>query len=237
MGSKSRIAKYIVPILQCEIDNSQPSAYIEPMVGGANVIDKINYPVRLGLDNNKYLITLLSNPDRVSTLSLEPIKREEYNRVRTIYRAGNPNQEEDDWYIAAVGFFGSYNGRFFDGGYGICPPRNNWKERIQNFSKQIPKLKQIDFAYCSYQDLPDISNCVIYCDPPYAQMRGYDSAKQFNYDQFWNWVRKVSQNNKVFVSETQAPDDFETIWEQEIVYCVNNTRRKSAVEKLFKLRQ
>lgn len=34
MGSKSRIAKYIVPIIQSYIDNNNINTYIEPFVGG-----------------------------------------------------------------------------------------------------------------------------------------------------------------------------------------------------------
>lgn len=41
MGSKSRIAKDIVPIIQSYINNNDIDMYIEPFVGGANVIDKI----------------------------------------------------------------------------------------------------------------------------------------------------------------------------------------------------
>lgn len=35
MGSKSRITKYIVPILQDIIDKNNITTYIEPFVGGA----------------------------------------------------------------------------------------------------------------------------------------------------------------------------------------------------------
>ena len=40
MGSKNRISKYIVPIIQSYI-NDNTNCYIEPFVGGANMIDKI----------------------------------------------------------------------------------------------------------------------------------------------------------------------------------------------------
>ena len=40
MGSKSKYAKYIVPILQKTIDDNNISTYIECFVGGANIIDK-----------------------------------------------------------------------------------------------------------------------------------------------------------------------------------------------------
>ena len=41
MGSKSRIAKDIVPIIQKCINDNNIQVYIEPFVGGANIIDKI----------------------------------------------------------------------------------------------------------------------------------------------------------------------------------------------------
>ena len=41
MGSKSRIAKDIVPIIQKCINDNNIDIYIEPFVGGANIIDKI----------------------------------------------------------------------------------------------------------------------------------------------------------------------------------------------------
>ena len=56
MGSKSRIAKYIVPIIQRYIDDNNIEYYWEPFVGGANVIDKICCKHKIGSDKNKYLI-------------------------------------------------------------------------------------------------------------------------------------------------------------------------------------
>lgn len=59
MGSKSRIAKDIVPIIQNYIDNTDTAeTYWEPFVGGANIIDKIKCQYRIGSDLNKYLIAL-----------------------------------------------------------------------------------------------------------------------------------------------------------------------------------
>lgn len=40
-GSKNKLAKYIVPIIQSYIDNNNVQAYIELFGGGANIIDKI----------------------------------------------------------------------------------------------------------------------------------------------------------------------------------------------------
>lgn len=59
MGSKAKITKYIVPIIQSKIDASGARYYIEPFAGGCNVIDKIKAPYRIASDQNEYLIALL----------------------------------------------------------------------------------------------------------------------------------------------------------------------------------
>lgn len=41
VGSKNRLAKQLAPIIQSYIDTSNCKGYIEPFVGGANMIDKI----------------------------------------------------------------------------------------------------------------------------------------------------------------------------------------------------
>lgn len=61
VGSKARIAKYIVPIIQHYVDTTQCKLYIEPFVGGANIITNIKHPKRWGFDNSRPLIQLLNH--------------------------------------------------------------------------------------------------------------------------------------------------------------------------------
>lgn len=42
MGSKNRIAKELIPIIESYI-TSDTKGYLEPFVGGANMIDKIKF--------------------------------------------------------------------------------------------------------------------------------------------------------------------------------------------------
>ena len=56
VGSKNRISKYIVPIIQDYIDKNNISVYYEPFVGGANLIDKIKCKNRIGNDAHRELI-------------------------------------------------------------------------------------------------------------------------------------------------------------------------------------
>lgn len=59
MGSKAKVARYIVPIIQEQIERSGYETYLEPFCGGCNVIDKIEAPQRIASDCNKYLIALM----------------------------------------------------------------------------------------------------------------------------------------------------------------------------------
>lgn len=56
MGSKARIVKYILPIILKERKECQ--WYVEPFVGGANMIDKVSGN-RIGADSNPHLIEAL----------------------------------------------------------------------------------------------------------------------------------------------------------------------------------
>jgi len=52
---------------------------------------------------------------------------------------------------------------------------------------------------------------------------------------FWEWCREKSlEGHTVFISEYNAPDDFEAVWEKEIPSSLTrNTGAKHGVEKLF----
>jgi len=57
MGSKNRLAKDLLPIITADLKPNQ--WYVEPFVGGCNMIDKVNHSLKIGSDINKYLIALL----------------------------------------------------------------------------------------------------------------------------------------------------------------------------------
>lgn len=57
MGSKARIAKDISPIINGLIKKYGIQLYIEPFVGGANMIEHIQCERKIGIDNNVYLIS------------------------------------------------------------------------------------------------------------------------------------------------------------------------------------
>lgn len=239
MGSKARIAKYIVPILQECIDSNNVNIYIEPFVGGANIIDKIKCKWRMGNDINKYLIALLRRARSQEPL-LESVTREEYNKARLAYNFGDIFMY-DDWKIGNIGFLASYNGRWFDGGFaqaGYEKTKNGsryrdyYRETKNNLEKQRKNLQGVHFTCKDYTQI-DSYDAVIYCDPPYANTKQFANAKNFDYERFWNWVRERSQDNYVFVSELNAPSDFIPIWEHSVSRSIKAKDKSRATEKLF----
>ena len=64
MGSKNRIAKHLIPIMIAEADKHGITTWVEPFVGGANLIDKVPTRFkRIGYDINA------SNTGKRDTLS------------------------------------------------------------------------------------------------------------------------------------------------------------------------
>lgn len=239
MGSKSRIAKDIIPIIQGYIDRNGIETYIEPFVGGANVIDKIRCKTRVGSDKNKYLIALLQRVASGETL-LESVPRELYSKVRAEYEKGT----YDDWFVGNVGFIASYNGRWFDGGYAPAGYektksgeryRDYYQESKRNIMSQANDIKDIEFSVKDYMEYKP-AGCLIYCDPPYQGTKQYQNSFDFDHGLFWETVRKWSKDNIVIVSELNAPNDFDCIWEKSVSRTIKSTDKTRALEKMFMLR-
>lgn len=237
MGSKSRIAKQLAPIIQAYIYEFEATTYIEPFVGGANMIDKIKCETKIGYDKSKELIALLTHAKN-STGYPDDIPKELYNKVRTSYN--NNDDTYTDTEKGIVGFLASCKGRFFDGGYSGTRTgkdgkvRNYYDEAKRNLIKQSPLLKDtLFFSVNTYKDIEIPNGSVVYCDPPYKDTKQYGTSKGFSHDEFWQWVRDISKHCVVLVSELQAPDDFECIWQQDLKIAMNNDTSKINTERLY----
>jgi DNA adenine methylase len=236
MGSKARIAKHIVPIIQSYIDASEKKIYWEPFCGGCNVMEHIVADTKIGSDKQQYLIALLQNLDKLDTLP-EFVDKAHYTSVKICYNTSG--SEFEPWYIGAIGFLASYNGKFFDGGYGGVETsksgkvRNRYDEAKRNLLRQKDGLSDVQFHHWDYEDAPLVSGAVIYCDPPYRGTTQYESSRDFDHDDFWAWVRKISNDNVVIVSEQSAPPDMKCIWEAPVTRVLAREKRFQATEKLY----
>ena len=239
MGGKSKIARGIVGILQWYINTLWIDTYIEPFVGGCNIIDKIECKNRYGSDSNPYLIALLERVQSRKHL-YENVSKELYDKARESYYKCDNTME--DWELGNIGFLASFNGKFFDGGYATntyekvgntLRYRDYYRESKDNLLRQQENLQGVCFSCGDYKQWLGVKNSVIYCDPPYKNTEAYVNSKDFDYEEFWGVMRELSKDNYVFVSELEAPEDFICVWQKEIVYTINAKKKKKVVEKLF----
>ena len=86
MGSKAKYAQYIVPILQKCIDDNNVTLYIEPFVGGANIIDKIKCENRFGFDRSDTLIALLQTAANDFDDVMKDGNRELWDKVKRMLK-------------------------------------------------------------------------------------------------------------------------------------------------------
>ena len=231
MGSKNRIAKEILPIM---LKEREERVWVEPFVGGANMIDKVQGQ-RIGADINPYLIdALIAIRD-----SVDDLPKNNHEFTESDYKQLRKN--DDYKYKGYAGFAFSYGGKWL-GGWSrtdktSIKQRDYVAESYRNAVNQSPLLQGIELITKNYLDLEIPENSLIYCDPPYEGATKYKD--DFNHSEFWQWCRNMaSKGHIVFVSEYKAPDDFECVWEKEIVSSLTqDTGSKKAVEKLFKIKK
>lgn len=228
MGSKRRIAKHILPIMLEKAKEKNITTWVEPFVGGANMIDKVpsNFQ-RFGIDYNAHTIeALIAIRDLIDELPNE-VTEDEYKQLK-----GNEPEPIKSW----LRFVASFGGKF-DNGYA----REKGSDEStfcgygkRNALKQSPLIQDVEFICDSYENL-DFDNCLIYCDPPYKGTAKY-KTEEFNHNKFYDWCREQSKKNVLFISEYDMPNDFKEVWRGEIKTNFASTRKEAthnATEKLF----
>lgn len=220
MGSKNRIAKEILPIM---LSLRKPNQWwVEPFVGGGNMIDKVTGN-RLGADANHYAIEALTAiRDNVNEL---PKNNKEFTEVDYKELRKSDNYK----FKGYAGFSFSFGSKWL-GGWSRCKKNRDYvKDAYNNAICQSPLLQGVKLVVSSYLDLEIPDNSLIYCDPPYEGTAKYKA--DINHSVFWQWCRdKVKQGHTLFVSEYNAPDDFVCVWEREINNNLNDTK---STERLF----
>lgn len=235
MGSKARFAKAIYAKI-CELSPRNGRPWVEPFAGGMNMICEVPHEdgPRYANDCNKYLIALFKHLANCGNLP-DFIEKEEHKKIiKNI-------ESYDDWFVGYVGFCCAYNGVF--GTYAgrsktkIGTIRDYQDESKRGILKQITKLNEVWYCNASYDEIQIPENSIVYCDPPYQNTTGY-STGCFSHSEFWNWVRKISKEHDVFVSEYNAPEDFECVWQSvatSSLRAASGAGAKQSIEKLFRL--
>lgn len=246
MGSKARFTKEILPIILK--DRKPEQWYVEPFAGGMNMICEVDGN-RIASDNNKYLISMWDGLINRKIDYPKEIEKSLYNLARDVFNGKEARFEHTmnmtDDLVGWIGFMASANGRFFEGGYSgksntkLGTVRDYVAESIRNIEKQIPKMEGVIFRNDGFLELGIPPNSIVYCDIPYFGTKQYATSKGFDYEDFWSWARSVGeQGHTVFVSEYNAPADFECVWQKEAKSSLSANGKiggnKMSVEKLFK---
>ena len=96
-------------------------------------------------------------------------------------------------------------------------------ENLQNL-ESLDRLDRLDYSEVL---IPD--NSVIYCDIPYKSTNTYLS--QFDYERFYRWA--LSQEQDVFISEYDMPDDFYLVAEFDRTSLLSPNIRDVVKERLY----
>lgn len=228
VGSKRRIAKYILPIILKDRKHGQ--TYVEPFVGGANLIDKVSGS-RVGSDLCCYLIAWLKHLQDTPDFQGAELTDEQYKHVRDykgLYQ---------DWFVGYVGYCLSFSAKFFGGlARDRKGDRNHQQEATRNARAQRQGLVGVVFKQGHYRELVMPENSTIYCDPPYKGTLSYRHGG-FDHKAFYAWCREQrGVGHTIFVSERQMPDDFECVWSGQVINSVSRQDGTQVMpEKLFKL--
>ena len=231
MGSKNRHAKELLPIILK--DRRPGQCYVEPFVGGCNMIDKVG-GIRVGNDIDIHLISLFRYVVDGGVLP-------DYICEATYAKARNDAGAFELWEIGWIAFGCSYNGKKFGGFAGKIVTkegthRNYQDECKRNLYRQAENLKGVRLGAENYWELIHLpEQSIIYCDPPYEGTTKYKDTPPFDYDLFWQWCRNMTEaGHQVFISEYNAPADFECVWEKKVNNSLTkDTGSKMGVEKLF----
>lgn len=233
LGSKAKIKNEIIPIITKHLNGT--NEFVDAFVGGANLIDGVDYKNKVGIDVCKYSVSIW-NKIKEEGIDWIPqaFDEEEYYNVKRDYK--DRIGKYSDAMIGYVGNCLSYGSKWW-GGFAKFNPKKNEdhvKEAYNGIKKQYKKFKWLNetkFICGSYDEYEYKPNSVIYCDPPYQSTIGYESS--FDHEKFWNWCREMTkQGHYVYISEYSAPSDFTCIWRKSVKETVGkNVNQK--VEKLF----
>ena len=226
MGGKTRIVKYILPFMLQH--RKKGMTWVEPFVGGGNVIDKVRGR-RIGSDIDKYTIqALISIRDHLNELprNNKEFTEEDYNKLK------NGSDYKHKGY---AGFAFSYGAMWLSSWRRDSTNKIDYVEQsYSSAKKQSPLLQGVKLLNKNYTKLEIPLNSLIYCDPPYENTTGYKNS--IDHNEFWEWCRiKTYEGHIVFVSEYEAPKDFKLILKGTLTSSLaKDTGSKRGAERLFK---
>ena len=225
-GGKSRISKQIASNIS-SLRERDSNIFVSLFCGTCSVESKVTgFDRKILNDKHEYLIALLNGVKNGYELP-DLITEEQYKYVKE-------HKDEDKVLSRFVGFGCSFGGKWF-GGYAKDKTNKNYAlQSKKSLLKDMVTLIDAEFICKDYRDVELPDGCIVYADPPYNNTTGYNKEK-FDSQEFWEYMRKISKEHIVFISEQNAPDDFISIWEKPFTRTldVNKDNQFKVTEKLF----
>lgn len=228
LGGKSRISTQLsnVVFTTFERERERERVFVSLFCGSCAIESKVNADVKILNDKHPYLIAMWKALQD-GWIPPEDISKEQYKYIKE-------HKDEDMALSGFVGFGCSFGGKWF-GGLAANKRGDNYCRRAnKSVLKDIDGLQNATFLCLDYKDVKIPQGAIVYADPPYDNTTGY-SLGNFDSNEFWSYVRKLSETNIVLVSEEKAPDDFVSIWSKEQRRTIDNVNSNTFVrtENLF----
>lgn len=208
----------------------QRAVYLEPFAGGCSVLARMAPQFRnvfasdLSLDLVLCWVAMQSGwtpPDEISEEKYRTLKHAEPSPLRGF-----------------AGYCCSFGGSWFNG-----YARNNSGDSYatqgaRSCGKKNASMSGVSWRCGDFGMWTPRANWVIYADPPYGGVRGHrdtdDRAATFDHERFWETMRLwASLGASVFVSEYDAPSDWEAISEKETQATMAGATGAKQLEKLW----
>lgn len=236
MGSKAKIAKDILPIMLKDIGDR---TFVDLFTGGGNLLQFVEAKNIIANDINPYTIAFLKRLKDEGADWL-PKNNKEFTEQHYKYVKNNKDKFLKS-VLGHVGYNLSFGGKWFGGwcrgkdSKGKC--RDYVAEQYLSSVKQYNNIKDknIVFSNKSYEDVEIPKKSIIYCDIPYKNTTKYSAIKQFDYDKFYNYCKRMKEaGHTIYISEYSMPEDFTLIWQKEVRTCLNSKGNSDKrTEKLF----
>lgn len=246
MGGKSRISKQISEVINNalygrQIQNFKANfryckpynelgggqrVFVSLFCGSCSIEAKVKTKTKILNDIHPYLIAMWKGLQN-GWMPPSIITKDEYNYVKE-------HKDENTALTGFVGFGCSFGGKWFGGLANNKKGVNYCTRAERSLLKDFEGVKDATFLCKDYREVEIPDNSVVYCDPPYVGTTEYTTG-EFNHEEFWEYMRELSQRCIVFISEQTAPEDFKPIWQKEITRMldVNKDNLFTKTEKLF----
>lgn len=221
LGGKSRIAKQISELL----NKNNRKVFVSLFCGGCSVEALVTSDKKILNDFHPYLIQMW--------IDAQTGRDFPENVSEDMYKETKNKMDEDKGLSGFIGFGCSFGGKWW-GGYARQTKGLNYALTAKrSVSKKMKGLLTATFVNKDYKNVEIPDNSLVYCDPPYEGTTDYSNSKEFSHEEFWNYVRELSKNNLVFVSELNAPEDFEAVWEKDFTRNLDASVVFKSTEKVF----